>query len=204
LRFSRPKKKPRTGLFDIAKLPSLRQHAHSLSLLIETIVEDDTVDLRKQCKVAPHSDIFPRVNARAELPHNDISGAHAFSTKYLHPTPLALAVSSVAGTPPRLFMSHLDTPLTVYRLTLYSSDFQRRLILPMSALAAVAFSPFFLENQHLLRLGLSDDPARDLRIRYERCADLDVAVAPDKQYISQGDAFADCSGQLFNFDQVTL
>jgi hypothetical protein len=74
----------------------------------------------------------------------------------------------------------------------------------MTALTAVAFAPFLLKDDYLLRSSLTYDLARHLRVLDQRRANLYLTVTADKQDIRQGYFLADCPSELFNFDEVSL
>ena len=106
---SQAKKKPRKGLLLRQRGRLLRHYTDSLSFFVEAVKFYDAIDPRKQREVPAHADIFSRVNAGAELPHDDISGPHGLTAKNLHSTSLPLAVAPVAGTALPLFVSHRYT-----------------------------------------------------------------------------------------------
>jgi len=108
--FSPGKKKAPKGAFLQRENALSRQNADPLSFLVEPIIKDDTVDLGEQREVPAHSHVLARVDARAELPDEDIPGAHSFSTKNFYSSSLSLAVAPVARTSSGLFMSHYPTP----------------------------------------------------------------------------------------------
>jgi hypothetical protein len=105
--FLQPKKKPRKGLSRFELRQALgRRHVNPLSFLVESVVPNNSVDLREQRKVPTHSDILSRVNASPQLPDNNVAGPHRFATEYLDPASLPLAVASVAGTSSGFLMGH--------------------------------------------------------------------------------------------------
>src|SRR5437773_6588761 len=103
---SQTKKSPEQGLFGRAAKPLLRQHADSLSFLVEAVKVNHAIDLREQGEVSPHANVFTRMNARANLADDDISRAHGLTAENLHSAPLFLAVAPVAGTSSRFLVCH--------------------------------------------------------------------------------------------------
>jgi hypothetical protein len=75
-------------------------------------------------------------------------------------------------------------------------------MLPMTSLAAVTLTPFLLENQDLLRFGLADNLAGHRGVLQERRADSGVAIAANKQHITESYRFTDLAGKLLNFYQI--
>src|SRR5581483_10783341 len=67
-----------------------------LSLFVFALVAHHAVDQREQREVPAHADVLSRVNARAELAHQNIAGAHGLAAENLHAAPLPLAVAAVA------------------------------------------------------------------------------------------------------------
>jgi hypothetical protein len=105
--FLQAKKKPRKGLSRFELHHALgRRHVNPLAFLVETVVPNDSVDLGEQRKVPTHTNVLPRVNTRAKLSHNDVSGPHSFTAEYLNSPSLPLAVTSVAGTPSSFLVGH--------------------------------------------------------------------------------------------------
>jgi hypothetical protein len=81
-------------------------------------------------------------------------------------------------------------------------DLQSCLILAVTLLAAITLSSFLLEDQYLLCSSLTDNLARNLRIGYQRRANLDLAVATDEQHIGQRHRVAHRTRELLDFDKV--
>jgi hypothetical protein len=104
------KKKAPKGAFHALATLSLRHYVDPFSLLVEAVKLDNTVNLREQRKVPAHSDILAWVDTSAKLANNDVSSPHRFAAKNFHSPSLALAVTSVTGTSPSLFMCHRKTP----------------------------------------------------------------------------------------------
>jgi len=75
-------------------------------------------------------------------------------------------------------------------------------MLPMTSLATVTLTPFLLENQDLLRFRLADNLAGHRGVLQERRADTGVAIAADKQHITESYRFADLTGKLLNSYEI--
>jgi hypothetical protein len=117
------KKKPRDGASGLAvkqpywSLPSpvsplclLREHTDSLALFVQAIELYHTIDFGENRIVAAHPDVLSRMNARPELPDNDIPGTHALAAEHLDSPSLSLAVPPVARASAGFFMRHIATP----------------------------------------------------------------------------------------------
>src|SRR5205085_9827677 len=76
-----------------------------------SLVLDDAVDEREQREVASHADVLAGVDARADLPHEDVAGADLFAGVDLHTAALSLTVATVAAAALSLFMSHRATAI---------------------------------------------------------------------------------------------
>jgi hypothetical protein len=91
------KKKAPKGAFPLQALSLLSwKHSDPLSLFVFSFVTDSAIDQCEKRKIAAHSNVLSRVNARAELTYQNISGAHGFATENLYTAPLPLAVASIA------------------------------------------------------------------------------------------------------------
>ena len=71
------------------------KYGDALAVLAESPIGNFPVYQRKQCIVSAHSDIFTRMNSRAELTDQNIAGNDIFSAKPLNTAALTLRVSSV-------------------------------------------------------------------------------------------------------------
>jgi hypothetical protein len=87
-----------------------RRYVNPLSFLVETVVPHDSVDLGEQREVPTHTNVLPRVNARANLSNNNIAGPHCFAAEYLNSPSLPLAIASVARTSSGFLMGHFNSP----------------------------------------------------------------------------------------------
>src|SRR6185295_18346053 len=83
-------------------------------------------------------------------------------------------------------------------------NLKRGLILSMTALPAVAFSPFFLEDDDLFGAALIDDLAGHLPVGYQRRAYHGIAVTSDKKHIGQGHFRADFALELFDLHDLAF
>jgi hypothetical protein len=104
--FAGKKKAPKRGFPIALAMLLLGHYIDPFSLLVETVKLNNTIDLGKQCEVPAHANIFSWVNPSAKLAHNDVSSPHRFAAKNFHSPSLALAVTSVTGTSPGLFVCH--------------------------------------------------------------------------------------------------
>jgi hypothetical protein len=78
------------------------------------------------------------------------------------------------------------------------------LLLPVTALSAVAFAPFFPENQHLFRLTLTHDLTGNLGITEEGKANICFTIIGNKQDVCQRHLITGVSGELFYSYNVSL
>lgn len=146
------KKSPERGFFLRIDVPLNRQDVNPLSLFVHASIGDDPVDLGKDRVVASHADVFSRVDARADLPYQNISRADPLAAEHLDAAPLTLAVSAVARAATCFFVCHCS-----YSFLYNFDNLERRLLLAVTALAAVTLAPFFLENHDLFCFALIYD-----------------------------------------------
>jgi hypothetical protein len=140
------------------------------------------------------------VNACAELSDDNITRPHRLAAKHFDTAPLSLTVTAIARATACFFMCHIRSAL----LTFNSGDFESGLMLPMTALATVTLASFLFENQHLLRFCLTDNLTRHRGVLYQRRTDFNLAIAANKQDISQSYLFADLAGKLLDLYEITL
>src|SRR5918997_1662036 len=91
-----------------------------------------------------------------------------------------------------------------YLLPINSGDLESGLMLPMTSLATVALASFLLKHQNLLRFCLTDNLTRHRGVLHQRRADFDLAIAANKQDISQSYLFADLAGKLLDLYEITF
>src|ERR1041385_6093228 len=180
------KKKAPKGAFSF-DAPRLHRHdAYPLSLFIEAIVRDHPINLREDGVVAPHANVLTRVNARAELAHENVSRAHPLAAEYFDAAPLPLAVSAVARAAAGFFMCHRSCSFLSDL-----DDLQRRPLLSVPALAAVALAPLLLEDHDLFALALLENFRCNLHVGERRRPDFYLAVAAEHEHLGERDALAD-------------
>jgi hypothetical protein len=141
------------------------------------------------------------MNSRADLTHQDIPRAHRLAAKNLNSASLPLAVAAVARAAAGFLMRHRFYSLT---LRFDCGDFQRGLILSVTALAAVAFAPFLLEDHNFFGATLIDDLARNFPIGDQGRANFGIALTADKKDIRQGHLLADFAVELLDFDDFAF
>ena len=86
------------------------KHNDPFSLFVFSFITDSAIDQCEKRKIAAHSDVLSRVNACAELAHENISCAHGFTAENFHTAPLPLAVTPVARATTRFLVCHNFTP----------------------------------------------------------------------------------------------
>src|ERR1041384_496687 len=142
----------------------LRRHdASPLSLFIEAIVKPPPSILGECGVVAPHADVLTRVNARAELAHENVSRAHPLAAEYFDAAALPLAVSAVARAAAGFFMCHRSCSFLSDL-----DDLQRRPLLSMPTLAAAALATLPLEDHDLFALALLENFRCNLHVGERR------------------------------------
>jgi hypothetical protein len=91
-----------------------------------------------------------------------------------------------------------------YFLTINSGDLKSGLVLPMTSLATVTLTSFLFENQDLLCFSLADNLAGHRGVLHQRRADSGIAVAANKQNITQSYLFADLTSKLLNLYEIAF
>src|SRR5262249_57229358 len=124
------------------------------------LVLHDAVHEGEQREVAAHADVLAGVDDGAELPHQDVAGAHELSAVALDAAPLAGRIPAVARRALSFLVSH-GVPLVSLRID--PGDLDRGVLLPVSRLAAVALAAAGLEHEELGAELLADDLGRGLR-----------------------------------------
>jgi hypothetical protein len=81
-------------------------------------------------------------------------------------------------------------------------DLQSCLILAVTVLAAIALTSFLLEDHYLLCSSLTDDLARNLRVGYQRRANLDLALPPMNNTSANVTRVAYRTRELLDFDKL--
>ena len=76
------------------------------AILAEPLVEDGALDQREEGVVAAHADVRPGMDARAALADQDVARDDVLAGVHLDAATLALAVTTVAGAPLTLLVSH--------------------------------------------------------------------------------------------------
>ena len=136
------------------------KHSDPFSLFVFSFVADSAIDQCEKRKIAAHSNVLSRVNACAELTYQNISGAHGFAAENLYTAPLPLAVAPLRELPP----AFLCAIRLLSQLSFDCRDLQSRLILSVTALAAVAFAPLLFKDQNLFCPDLTNDFAGHLGV----------------------------------------
>src|ERR1051326_5893054 len=157
------RRKPRTP---VARLRGRRRlDAHAPAILAEPLVPDDPVDQREQREIAPHADVRSGMDARADLPDEDVPGAHLLAREDLHAAALSLAVTAVSAAALSLLVSHRATS------TDDLEDAKRGRRLTVTAFSSLVLPALHLEDEDLLRLPLLDHTRRHLGSGDERRPD---------------------------------
>jgi hypothetical protein len=112
-------KKPRTGLFvKQGKLTNeswlclcelscaLWIYAHPFTIFANSLIAHSAINLGEKGKVASHTNVYPRMDASAELPNNDIACSDEFTGKDFHTAPLARTIPPVTTRPLSFLMGH--------------------------------------------------------------------------------------------------
>jgi hypothetical protein len=195
------KKAPKGAFSFVRSSKSLnREHNHPLSLFVLALVTHDAVGQREQRVVTAHADVLSRVNACAELADDNVACAHGLAAENFHSPPLSLAVAPVARAAAGLFVCHRFTPC----LSFDRSNFERGLILSVTALTAVAFPALLFKDDDFFGAPLIDDLAGHFGIGHQRRAYFRIAIAADEKNISQRHLLTDFASQLFDLDDFAL
>src|SRR5581483_5354108 len=81
-------------------------------------------------------------------------------------------------------------------------DLQRSQLLPVAALAAVAFAPLFLKHHDLFALPLLENLGRHFDVAERRCADFNIPIAAEHQHVGQRDTVADRALKPLDADDI--